>query len=60
MDSESIECNHGYDFLYSSPTPLPNISSHGTHVAGIIAAEINNAKGVIGVNPHAKVASLKA
>ena len=60
MDSENIDCNHWYDFLYDSPTPLPNISSHGTHVAWIIAAEINNGKGVIGVNPYAKVASLKA
>ena len=35
-------CNHGYDFENNDKTPLPDSSSHGTHVAGIIAAAKNN------------------
>ncbi|NOJ30012.1 MAG: hypothetical protein DA328_07580 [Nitrososphaeraceae archaeon] len=33
--------------------------NHGTHVAGIIAAKGNNGIGVIGVNPGAKIYSVK-
>lgn len=32
---------------------------HGTHVAGIIAAETNNARGIAGVAPHAKIMPVK-
>ena len=32
---------------------------HGTHVAGIIAAEANNNYGISGVNPNAKIMALK-
>ena len=32
---------------------------HGTHVSGTIAATGNNALGVIGVAPHAKIMALK-
>ena len=56
---ENVDCVHWYDFLHSTPTPLPNLSSHWTHVAGIIAATINNWKWIIWVNPHAKIAALK-
>jgi len=52
-------CNHGYDFENNDNTPLPDGSSHGTHVAGIIAAAKNNAKGVIGVAPNTKIMALK-
>ena len=61
IDSEviDVDCIHWYDFLHSSSTPLPNLSSHWTHVAGIIAATINNWKWIVWVNPHAKIAALK-
>lgn len=36
-----------------------DINGHGTHVSGIIAAEQNNAKGVTGVAPEAKIVPLK-
>lgn len=36
------------------PTPLSS-ENHGTHIAGIIAAQMGNSTGIVGVNPWAKV-----
>lgn len=57
-------CNHGYDFANNDTSPLPAVSTstnatHGTHVAGIIAAGMNNATGTIGVAPKAKIMALR-
>jgi len=52
-------CNHGYDFENDDKIPLPDESSHGTHIAGTIAAVKNNAKGIIGVAPQAKIMAIK-
>ncbi len=54
-------CNHGYDYASNDVTPLPSSNSnyHGTHVAGIIAAEKNNNTGIIGIAPHAKIMALR-
>lgn len=52
-------CNHGYDFEDVDKIPLPINSSHGTHIAGTIAAVKNNNKGIIGVAPTAKIMALK-
>lgn len=41
-------------------TPARNSSWHGTHVAGIVAATANNAKGVSGVAPSAKIIPVRA
>jgi len=51
-------CNHGYDYEDSDKTPLPS-TSHGTHLAGIIAATKNNSKGVIGVAQDVKIMAIK-
>jgi serine protease len=40
--------------------PASNSSWHGTHVAGTVAAVTNNAKGVAGTAPAAKVMPLRA
>ena len=53
-------CNYGYDYEDDDKTPLPSSSTHGTHVAGTIAAVKNNSKGTIGVTPHAKIMALKS
>jgi subtilisin family serine protease len=47
----------GYDFVNSDDDPMDD-DGHGTHVAGIIAAEDNNI-GVVGVAPEAKLYALK-
>lgn len=58
-NSISGGCNHGYDFENNDKTPIPDNSSHGTHIAGIIAAVKNNSKGILGVAPKAKIMALK-
>ena len=50
---------HGYDYYDDDKDPYPVSSYHGTHVAGTIAAEANNNKGVIGINPHAKIMAIR-
>ncbi len=49
---------YGYDFVDNLSTPYDS-GYHGTHVAGTIAAVGNNNLGVIGVDYHAKIMSLR-
>ncbi|MDY7015432.1 MAG: S8 family peptidase, partial [Cyanobacteriota bacterium] len=48
----------GYDFVNNDGDPFDD-HSHGTHVAGTIAAQGNNNIGVIGVAPDAQIMALK-
>lgn len=52
-------CVHGYNFAENNKMPLPTSSSHGTHIAGTIAAVKNNSTGVVGVAPHAKLMAIR-
>ncbi len=49
---------HGWNFLTNTGN-LADEAEHGTHVAGIIAAQANNGRGVAGVNPGVKLMPLK-
>ncbi len=63
-----IDDFHGWDFVNNVPDPSPKFSegwteagvSHGTMVAGIIAARGNNNLGVVGVTWQAQIMALKA
>jgi len=53
---------HGWDFADrdKNPTPSGGIeNSHGTHVAGIIAAEQDNNEGISGVCPDCRIMALR-
>jgi subtilisin family serine protease len=51
---------NGWDFVGNNASVYDGIADdHGSHVAGTIAASINNAKGVFGVCPTAKLISAK-
>jgi hypothetical protein len=59
---------HGWDFIDNDPSPLPDITdpraddtivSHGTLLAGIIAATANNGKGITGIAPNTKIMPLR-
>jgi len=54
---------HGYDFAAddsgNNDSDPMDINSHGTHVAGTMAAVGNNGEGVCGVSWHARIMALK-
>ena len=51
---------NGWDFSDDDNNPRPrSFSTHGTHVAGIIAAEMGNKKGVAGIAPKVKVMPIR-
>lgn len=47
----------GYDFVNDDPDPMDD-NSHGTHVAGTVAA-VKDGVGVVGVAPSARIYALK-
>jgi len=53
-----IDDIYGYDFANDKGEPMDD-NSHGSHVAGIIAASGDNEKGIAGVNWSAKIMALK-
>ena len=65
FDGRSIVGDNPYDFNdrnYGNGNPQSRVEdeSHGTHVAGIIAAERNNGKGVNGVAKNVELMSIRA
>lgn len=53
-----IDDIHGINVLNHSGNPYDDYL-HGTHVSGIIGAVGDNAEGIVGINPHVKIMSLK-
>ena len=53
-----IDDIRGWDFANNDNDPMDD-NRHGTHVAGIIAAQGNNNTGVVGVNWSARIMPLK-
>ncbi len=55
-----IDDVYGWDTAANDNDPRPEGGdTHGTHVAGIVAAEQGNGIGVSGVNPKAKIMSMR-
>ncbi|MDV2502326.1 MAG: S8 family peptidase [bacterium] len=49
----------GWNFVNNSNNPY-DLTGHGTHVAGLIAARWNNGRGIAGINRGARIMVLKA
>ena len=59
---EDLDANYrgGYDFIYDDDDPFDDSwNSHGTHIAGIIGAEVNGS-GVVGVAPEVSLYAVKS
>ena len=54
-----VDDTRGWDFVQEDNTPL-DFNGHGTHVAGTIGAQGNNAIGVTGVNWDVSIMPLRA
>lgn len=62
-----IDDRQGWDFITNTPDPRPKIInsysptgiSHGTFIAGIIAAKGNNNQGITGISWHSKIMPLR-
>lgn len=57
-DLGAVDGSIGWDFANGDNDPMDD-NGHGTHVAGIIAATINNNEGVVGVAPGITIMPVK-
>ena len=53
-----IDDKYGWDFVNNDGNPMDD-NNHGTHCAGIAAAETNNGIGIAGVSPGSKIMAVK-
>lgn len=57
-DLSAVNASLGWDYVNNDADPMDD-NGHGTHVAGTVAAAINNGKGVVGVAPSVTIMPLK-
>jgi subtilisin family serine protease len=62
-DGPNVDCDRGRDFIpegpgIGNPNPCVDNNFHGTHVAGIVAAQANG-HGVVGVAPNVTLVPVK-
>ena len=65
--SSNVDCARGHDSLAAlppgvavgTPDPCTDNQFHGTHVAGIVAAQANNNAGIVGVAPNVTLVPVK-
>jgi len=57
--SPNLDLNLSFNAVTNKVGEAPDENGHGTHVAGTIAAVLNNNRGVTGVSPGAKVVGIK-
>ena len=57
-DNGFVDDVHGWNFV-SNDNNLKDNHGHGTHIAGIIGAEADNKKGIIGIAPEVSLMILK-
>jgi len=55
----NIDFTNSINFTSEDSSNFEDAQSHGTHVAGIIASTINNARGSVGVAPNARIVAVK-
>ena len=53
-----IDDIHGWNFVANN-AKLADNHGHGTHIAGILGAEANNGKGIVGIAPEVSIMVLK-
>jgi len=58
MWRDSASGNYGYDFVNNDPDPMDD-HKHGTMVAGITAAAVNNGLGIAGIAKNSKIMAVK-